>query len=52
MVSLYSTTMRLEREYLQVVLLAMGVKKCRQGYLTTIGKSWMAGWIVSPYLIR
>jgi len=27
----------------------MGVKKCRQGYITTIGKSWMAGWIVSTY---
>jgi hypothetical protein len=26
----------------------MGIKKCRQGYITTLGKSWMAGWIVSP----
>lgn len=26
---------------------ALGVKKCRQGYVVTFGKSWFAGFIVS-----
>lgn len=27
-------------------LMALGVKKCRQGYVVTFGKSWFAGFIV------